>query len=745
MEKRDMKFNKEAVSEFKQFFHGERKATFQLFPERPECIRPAKVGESRLSETDLERLQEWNGSGAAVSMMINRGQGKERKAQNVTKITSVFVDADGKVELETLKQAFIPPHLIVESSPGRYHAYWRVKGMPLTKFEAQQKRLAEIFNSDPQVCDLPRAMRVPGSINWKRDKPFVVRVVYKCDGVRRIDWEEFAKLMNNGPLDEKPRLAKDGGECGGPKSIDTESIKKALGKIPSDDRGIWLKVGMAIHSALPNSVGHQLWDEWSRTSNNFNAEDQEQTWRHFKPDGGIRFATLFWLAERLSGAGSIEKTIWLQNEIEMGKLFARNYADVLRFVQSEDAWYVWDGARWRRDKIASQNYAQNFLLAEREARLKAGLRGDGNLSVANVKNILNVARVETVLQATRADFDTRPDILAVRNGVVELPTGTFRAGMPDDMISCCANVAFDPDADCPTWDRFLKEITDGDRDMRRFLRRAVGYTLYGHTAEQKMFVIIGSGANGKGVFLHTLAKILGDYAGVVQASLLRPNYGNANGPTPALAAIKGRRMLMCSEWLKNKPFDEAFVKQLTGNDPVSGRSLYAEQEEFVPVGKLWLMVNNMPKVRFDDSALWRRVVPIPFMRRFVGRKADPRLEKKLEAERSGILNWALTGAELYAKEGRLELCDSCLDFRKDLRGAEDTVGAWIESECKRDSAGAIQARNAYDAYAIFIKGEKREPVSRTEFKATLDRKGFRHRRRNSFNEYQGLRLRHPLP
>jgi putative DNA primase/helicase len=204
-------------------------------------------------------------------------------------------------------------------------------------------------------------------------------------------------------------------------------------------------------------------------------------------------------------------------------------------------------------------------------------------------------------------------------------------------------------------------------------------------------------------------------------------------------------MLMCSEWLKNKPFDEAFVKQLTGNDPVSGRSLYAEQEEFVPVGKLWLMVNNMPKVRFDDSALWRRVVPIPFMRRFVGRKADPRLEKKLEAERSGILNWALTGAELYAKEGRLELCDSCLDFRKDLRGAEDTVGAWIESECKRDSAGAIQARNAYDAYAIFIKGEKREPVSRTEFKATLDRKGFRHRRRNSFNEYQGLRLRHPLP
>lgn len=737
-----MKLNRKAVSRFKQFFHGEKRATFQVFRERGDCSVKPRIGTSELQQEHLDAIRRWNKEGAAICMMINQGSGKGRKATDVTEIMALFVDADGSPDLKTLKRAAMHPHLIVETSPGHYHAYWRLQGVPLNRFGDAQKQLAEKFGSDRQVCDLSRAMRVPGSINWKHGEPFQVRVIYRDEEAKPIKWERFAAQMQLTATERSAApVSADGGGGRQDPSLDVAKVKEALAKIPPDDRSIWLHVGMAIHSAMPNRGGRELWDEWSRRSTKFQAEDQETTWRYFKTGGRIKLATIFWLAERHSSGLPPDKSLWPNNEIEHGQLFARNHVGALLYVQSEDAWYAWDHSRWKRDKIAAQKYAQSFLLDERDAANKAGLKGDGGLSVANAKNILQAAKVEVELQARRADFDARPDILAVKNGVVELSTGLFRTARPADYVSCCANVTYDPKADCPTWRTFLYEISDGDKDLRRFLRRAVGYTLFGHTVEQKMFLLIGQGANGKGVFLHTLAKILGDYACAVQASLLRPNYGSANGPSPALTAIKGRRLLMCSEMPKNKPFDEAFAKQLTGSDPVSGRGLYAEQEEFTPVGKLWLSVNSMPRVRFDDAALWRRVVPIPFERRFLGRRADPHLEEKLGAESSGILNWALSGSKLYAEDGRLRLSERCKQFREALRGSEDTVGAWIKSECKRDSDGEVQARRAYESYVAFVRAEKGDPVNRVEFKAALKSKGFQHRKKNTSNAYEGLRLR----
>lgn len=59
------------------------------------------------------------------------------------------------------------PHIIIESSPSRFHAYWFVEHVPLEKFESIQKSLAKRFNADSSVCDLPRLMRLPGFFHRK--------------------------------------------------------------------------------------------------------------------------------------------------------------------------------------------------------------------------------------------------------------------------------------------------------------------------------------------------------------------------------------------------------------------------------------------------------------------------------------------------------------------------------------------------------------------------------------------------
>lgn len=76
---------------------------------------------------------------------------------------------------------------------------------------------------------------------------------------------------------------------------DTEKIKSALFYIPSDDRDIWLQVGMAIHSEF-DDAGFYLWDEWSQLAASYNHRDAESVWKSFSLGGGINIGSLFHLA-----------------------------------------------------------------------------------------------------------------------------------------------------------------------------------------------------------------------------------------------------------------------------------------------------------------------------------------------------------------------------------------------------------------------------------------------------------------
>lgn len=115
------------------------------------------------------RLLDLNKRGAGVFAMINRGDGKGRRAQNVVEVRAVFVDLDG-APLSGVEDAPLEPHLIIESSPGRYHAYWRIEGLPLGQFEAVQTALTRHFGGDLSVKDLPRVMRLPGFYHQKGDR-----------------------------------------------------------------------------------------------------------------------------------------------------------------------------------------------------------------------------------------------------------------------------------------------------------------------------------------------------------------------------------------------------------------------------------------------------------------------------------------------------------------------------------------------------------------------------------------------
>lgn len=144
-------------------------------------------------EQHREALIKLNQQGSSIFVTVNKTDGTGRKTENITAIRAVFVDLDGS-PLEPIYQCALPPHIIIESSIGRYHAYWILEGLPLEEFSDIQKMLAATFKGDPKVYDLPRVMRLPGFYHQK-GTPYLSKIINES-GERPYTKELFLTKLN---------------------------------------------------------------------------------------------------------------------------------------------------------------------------------------------------------------------------------------------------------------------------------------------------------------------------------------------------------------------------------------------------------------------------------------------------------------------------------------------------------------------------------------------------------------------
>jgi hypothetical protein len=143
--------------------------TFQTFDESGKQRRPlSRVMHGSLADNAVT-LDDLNAQGAGVFWMVNVGDLKGRKASNVQRVRALFVDLDG-APLLPVRAASLPAHCIVETSPNRWHAYWRVSDCSLSEFTLLQQALAAKFGGDKSVNDLPRVMRLPGFDHCKQER-----------------------------------------------------------------------------------------------------------------------------------------------------------------------------------------------------------------------------------------------------------------------------------------------------------------------------------------------------------------------------------------------------------------------------------------------------------------------------------------------------------------------------------------------------------------------------------------------
>lgn len=174
--------------------------TFQVFDDTKVNPKLARILSGPLSQ-HADTLADLNEQGGGVYFAVNEQAGDGRNAGSTKHVRALFADLDG-APLRPVRDFFIKPHLIVESSPGKYHAYWLVRNCPLAAFREAQKAIARRFGSDPKVHDLPRVLRVPG-FQHRKGEPFQVRVIEQSEH-EPYQFQRLAKAFKPEPKQEQP-------------------------------------------------------------------------------------------------------------------------------------------------------------------------------------------------------------------------------------------------------------------------------------------------------------------------------------------------------------------------------------------------------------------------------------------------------------------------------------------------------------------------------------------------------------
>ncbi|WP_175772001.1 phage/plasmid primase, P4 family [Paraburkholderia phenazinium] len=739
-----MSINKKQMMQHKQLLHGSRPTIFQVFPEKGSPLKP-KVFSGTMKECG-PKIEAAVQEGLAVAIALNEFRDGVRKTESIERVVAFFVDLDGGVTVDQINKLPKKPHILTETSPRHYHAAWLVSGCPIHQYRHVQMFLARKLGGDSSVTDLTRTMRLAGTINRKNGQHHRVKIVWIAQGgaATPIEFSEFLRAFGMRPK-RKPTPQN---QARVEDVHGLEDVRAALEKIPAEQRSVWLNVGMALHSLMPNAKGKAIWDEWSEmAADKFDQQTQDRTWRNFKATGGVTKGTLFYYANQFStGTTQVDMQT---TESDLAKRFVATCKGEVAYDHHTSTWWVFDCV-WKKSHHLALRRCKAMLESMMDTVRSGQTEKPGGLmsaiqrqsTTAALTAILRHAALDSALEISASGFDANPDLLGVANGVVELNSGMHRAARPDDLITLQCGVAYDPLAKCSVFLAFIDSIAEGDKAFAQHIQRAMGYSVFGHTREQVFFMITGPGANGKGVLLRTINKVLGDYGKTVAPNLLRSAYAsNPNSPSPAVMALKGARLYACTEFDGKKSFDEAFIKQLSGSDVLTGRSNFGEQETFTPVGKLWLSLNSDPEIAHDNAAMWRRVCVIPLLRRFSGKDCDPELEVKLANELPGILTWLITGARQYHEHG-LGVCRKVTNAKAELRLRSDTVRSWFMSCCAKRNAAAIQgASDVFNSYKAHTRNNGRTPLTIGKFNERLEKLGYEHVRRSAFNGWKGFILK----
>ena len=647
---------------------------------------------------------------------VCRRKGRKGTEKNVERVNCLWVDVDCKDSQEkdrrlaSLKNFKLPASIIVDSGHG-FHCYWLLNKSYLIKSNEDKlkakgylKGLALALNGD-KAFDLCRILRVPGTKNLKNpDNPLPVEIL-KFDPALKYKLTEF----------EKSRVEVE--ELGAEVNISLDEIPDRFWKVLEED------------SKLKATWEGERKDLKDKTRSGYDMALASLLMPHGFSDSEIAAI----LKNSPSGKGDDAKPQYLSYTI--GK--ARVSWNKKKLSQKEKPSRIKFNPRPYSREVLSNNFLKydeykRFWIYDKtmdiwrdkaELILNSDLRkrilGDKDYKRYCVGEI--IADLQGLTWTEEIPEEPEPYFVPFKNKIYDLKNDELLDYNPEYFfINKLAASINEENKECPTIDKIFGELVDPEDVIT--LYEIPAYCLYRGYPYPKIFILYGSGGNGKGVYIKILTKLLG------RENISLVTSGDLQFNRFASSQLFGKLLNVSGEMDYTILKKTSMMKRCCGEDLINCERKFREPFPFVNYAKMMFLTNQVPLTVDKTYAFYRRIFLLKFPNRFVlGENADPMILDKIPEEEFEGLAWRCLEElkALYGKGFVFTNHEKTEEVTKKYEDLSNPLNKFLQEYTIEDVHGDIAVGDFNERYLSYLKDKGFRKWSEREINKVMKDKGFR--------------------
>lgn len=312
-----------------------------------------------------------------------------------------------------------------------------------------------------------------------------------------------------------------------------------------------------------------------------------------------------------------------------------------KFIYSRNNWYYFTNSIWKSDSDNLEMKKEIIDLSRLFDRIKSHYdvqnTDESTMTLnKNIKSLINKfhkpgfqddiikgAKIYYNDESFITKLNSKKHLVPFTNGVYDLLENKFRKTKKEDYVNLTTNFDFDPKMHNQEVYTFLEQVLPNP-GVRDFVLKKMSECLNGDIPNTYFLMFIGdSGANGKSQLLNLMKLTMGDFGEKVEVTLLTRKRNNANEANCEKVKLMNKRFAFLSEPEDGEKINIGLLKELTGSEEIVARGLYQDSLSFVMEAKLFLACNELPEIKGEDVALWRRIRVVDFPSKFVDEPSEP--------------------------------------------------------------------------------------------------------------------------
>lgn len=390
----------------------------------------------------------------------------------------------------------------------------------------------------------------------------------------------------------------------------------------------------------------------------------------------------------------------------------RRYFDKIynyKVFSSSKICYVWNGKKYVPFNTA---YLENFAQ-------------ENFFPIADIKKRSEFTKLVLCTNLTNAEWFTISTDRKVNfnNGVLNLKTNKFMPQDPANGFMYVLNYNYEPDAQCPMFDKFLDDVTGKDEEVQKVLLEYIGFIISNDSYWlQKALVLEGLGANGKSTLMTLIRELVGpeNCSANSISDLKQESYRHD---------INGKLLNMTEETPNRALVESSVFKLITGGGAISARPLYANPYTYKTKCKLVFACNEMPQTQDTTYGLTRRLLIVPFKQEFSEKNnnVNYNIDEELKTELPGIFNKCIKAYIECKKRRKLTFSKTIEKANQDYIKEIDYTLDWMEKNIQVHEIGNghdesyKSISDIYTSYVDQIEKDGHKPVNKIYFGKKISR------------------------